>query len=62
MCAEIVDGSASEFDAGFPGFRAGDGGLKPVEVGLEFDETAEGVAVDEMLDGKEVLVPAAVYV
>ncbi len=60
MGAEIVDGAAAGLDDGFPGLGGGGRGFVAVEVGFEFDDSAEGVILEEGLDGDEVGVEAAV--
>lgn len=59
--AEVVDGAAAGFGAGFPGLGTGEGGLVAVEVGGEFDDAAEGVGAEEVVQGEEVGIPAAVF-
>lgn len=60
MGAEIVDGAAAGLGDGFPGLGGGGGGFVAVEVGFEFDDSAEGVILEERLEGEEVGVEAAV--
>lgn len=59
--AEVVDGAAAGFGAGFPGLGAGEGGFVAVEVGGEFDDAAERVGAEEVVQGEEVGIPAAVF-
>ena len=57
--AEVEEHAVGGVGGLLPGVLAGDG-AEAVEVGLEGDEAADGVFGDELLDGEEVAVPAAV--
>ena len=60
MSAQIVDSSASGLRTRFPGLGAGQCRFVAVEMGFEFGDAAEGVVFEQIADGEEVGVPAAV--
>lgn len=61
MGANVVNGATARLTDCFPGLGVGEGGFVAVDVGFEFDDSAEGVAFDEGLEGEEVGVVTAVY-
>lgn len=60
MGAEVVDCAAAGLGKHFPGLGVGESGFVAVEVGFEFYDSAEGVGLEEGLEGEEVGVEAAV--